>query len=43
VLGNFTKADHEWLAPLLDAVADAASLLATGKPEDFMTRIALIT
>jgi PTH1 family peptidyl-tRNA hydrolase len=29
--------------PLLDAVADAAPLLAAGKAEDFMTRVALLT
>ncbi|MCK8785649.1 aminoacyl-tRNA hydrolase [Roseomonas sp. NAR14] len=40
VLGNFAKVDT-WLEPLLDAVADAAPLLAEGKPEDFMTRVAL--
>jgi hypothetical protein len=27
---------------LLDAVADAAELLADGKPEDFMTKVALL-
>jgi PTH1 family peptidyl-tRNA hydrolase len=42
VLGNFAKADT-WVTPLLDALADAAPLLAAGKPEDFMTRIALLT
>ncbi|WP_297487943.1 aminoacyl-tRNA hydrolase [Acidocella sp.] len=40
VLGDFDKFDKEWLAPLLDAVADSAGLLADQKPEDFMTRIA---
>ena len=30
VLGDFAKADAEWLAILLDAVADAAALLASG-------------
>jgi PTH1 family peptidyl-tRNA hydrolase len=29
VLGNFAKADQEWLAPLLDAVAAAAPFLTT--------------
>ncbi|HTI83671.1 MAG TPA: aminoacyl-tRNA hydrolase [Acetobacteraceae bacterium] len=43
VLGDFIKDDREWLLPLLDAVADAAPLLAQNKPEDFMTRIALLT
>ena len=41
VLGDFAKADRDWLLPLLDAVADAAPLLAAGKPEDFMTKVAL--
>ena len=42
VLGNFAKVDT-WVEPLLDAVADAAPLLAQGKPEEFMTRVALLT
>ena len=43
VLSDFIAADRDWLLPLLDAVADAAPLLVGGKPEDFMTRIALLT
>ncbi len=43
VLGNFAKVDEPWLLNLLDAVADAAPKLAEGKPEDFMTRVALLT
>jgi PTH1 family peptidyl-tRNA hydrolase len=47
VLGDFGKEDQEWVPPLLDAVADAAPLLAQGlpqgQPEAFMTRIALLT
>lgn len=43
VLGDFAKDDKEWLAALLDAVADAAPLLAGGKLEDFMTKVALLT
>lgn len=42
VLGNFAKVDR-WVAPLLDAVADAAPMLAAGQPEAFMTRVALLT
>jgi PTH1 family peptidyl-tRNA hydrolase len=42
VLGNFAKVDT-WVEPLLDAVADAAPLLAAGKPEEFMTRVAFLT
>jgi PTH1 family peptidyl-tRNA hydrolase len=43
VLGDFSKPDLDWLLPCLNAVADEAALLASGKPEDFMTRIALTT
>ena len=43
VLGDFAKTDMLWLLPLLDGVADAAGLLATGKPEEFMTKVALLT
>ncbi len=43
VLGNFAKADGPWLGALLDAVADAAPLLAQGQHEAFMTRVALLT
>ncbi|MBN9564159.1 MAG: aminoacyl-tRNA hydrolase [Alphaproteobacteria bacterium] len=43
VLGDFAKVDKDWLVPLLDAVAEAAPLLAAGKPEDFMTKVALLT
>ncbi|MGE4482065.1 aminoacyl-tRNA hydrolase [Acidocella sp.] len=43
VLGDFSKMDKGWLEPLLDAVADSAALLAEGKPEDFMTRIARVS
>lgn len=41
VLGNFAKVDT-WVGPLLDAVADAAPLLAADQPEAFMTRVALL-
>ena len=43
VLGDFHKVDRDWLVALLDAVANAAPMLAGGKPEDFMTRVALLT
>ena len=43
VLGDFAKVDQDWLADLLDAVADAAPMLAQDKPEDFMTRVSLLT
>jgi peptidyl-tRNA hydrolase, PTH1 family len=42
VLGNFAK-DEDWVAPLLDAVADAAPLLAEGRADAFGTRVALLT
>jgi len=41
VLSDFAKADHDWLDPLLDAVADNAALLARGDTANFMNRIAL--
>jgi len=43
VLGDFAKADRDWVVRLLDAIAEAAPLLANAKPEDFMTKIALLT
>ncbi len=43
VLGDFAKADQPLLAGLLDAVAEAAPMLAADRPEDFMTRVALLT
>jgi PTH1 family peptidyl-tRNA hydrolase len=43
VLGDFAKEDREWLLPVLDAVADASPLLAQGKHEEFMTKVALLT
>ncbi|MBC7801570.1 MAG: aminoacyl-tRNA hydrolase [Gemmatimonadaceae bacterium] len=43
VLGDFHKTDQAWVDDLLDAVGDAAPMLAAGRPEDFMTRVALLT
>jgi PTH1 family peptidyl-tRNA hydrolase len=43
VLGDFSKDEATWLVPFLDAVGDAAPLLASGKAPDFMTRVALLT
>ena len=43
VLGDFGKDDQLWVPGLLDAVADAAPLLADGQPEAFMTKVALLT
>lgn len=43
VLGDFAKADAEWLQPLLDAIADAAPVLAKGEESSFMNKVALAT
>ena len=43
VLGDFAKADAAWLDALLDSVSEASPMLASDKPEDFMTRVALLT
>ena len=42
VLGDFGKGDRAWVVAMLDAVAEAAPLLAEGRPEEFMTRVALL-
>ncbi|MCP1199872.1 aminoacyl-tRNA hydrolase [Notoacmeibacter sp. MSK16QG-6] len=41
VLGDFAKADGEWLEPLLDAIANAMPMLAEGKDSDFMNKVSL--
>jgi PTH1 family peptidyl-tRNA hydrolase len=41
VLGDFAKADAAWLEPLLDAIADAAPLLAEGKDATFANKVHL--
>jgi PTH1 family peptidyl-tRNA hydrolase len=41
VLGDFSKADHEWLDVLLDAIADASDLIARGEDSGFMNRVTL--
>jgi PTH1 family peptidyl-tRNA hydrolase len=43
VLGNFAKADAEWLEPLLDAIADNAAMLVRGEDSQFMNKLALAT
>lgn len=43
VLGDFSKADAQWLDPLLDAIADAAGLLAKGDDNSFMNKVSLAT
>lgn len=42
VLGDFAKSDKEWLEPFLDAVADAAPLLASKDESAFATKVALL-
>jgi PTH1 family peptidyl-tRNA hydrolase len=41
VLGDFSKADAEWLQPLLEAIADAAPMLVKGDDNGFMNRVSL--
>jgi PTH1 family peptidyl-tRNA hydrolase len=41
VLGDFTAEDQEWLGPVLEALADAAPLIASREHEKAMSRIAL--
>jgi PTH1 family peptidyl-tRNA hydrolase len=41
VLGDFAKADAEWLDPLIEAVGSYADLLAKGDDAGFMNKVAL--
>ena len=41
VLGDFAKADAEWLDPLIEAVGSHADLLAKGDDAGFMNKLAL--
>jgi PTH1 family peptidyl-tRNA hydrolase len=41
VLGDFAKADREWLEPLLDEIARSAGLLVKGDDAGFMNKVAL--
>jgi PTH1 family peptidyl-tRNA hydrolase len=43
VLGNFSKADEEWLVPMLSAIAEAAPLLAKDDDVGFMNKVVLLT
>ena len=42
VLGNFSKADEDWLVPMLSAIAEAAPLLAADDDSGFMNKVAMI-
>lgn len=41
VLGDFAKADQDWLDPLLDAVGDHIAMLVEGDESGFMNKLAL--
>lgn len=43
VLGDFAKSEQTWLDAFLDAVVDAAPLLAQGEDAAFMSKVALAT
>ena len=43
VLGDFAKADREWLEPLLDGIARHIGLLLKGDDNGFMNKLALAT
>lgn len=43
VLGDFAKVEQDWLETMLDAIAEAAPLLARGDDSGFMNKIALKT
>jgi PTH1 family peptidyl-tRNA hydrolase len=40
VMRDFAKADMEWLEPVLDAMSDAAPVLAKGEKDRFQTQVA---
>lgn len=41
VLGDFSKADREWVVPLCDIIADNAELLASGDDASFQNKVHL--
>jgi PTH1 family peptidyl-tRNA hydrolase len=43
VLADFSKADIAWLKPLVEAMVEAAPLLANDDDTGFMSRVALLT
>ncbi|KQX40161.1 peptidyl-tRNA hydrolase [Devosia sp. Root436] len=43
VLGDFAKADRDWVEPLLDAVGKYAGMLIAGDDNGFMNKLALAT
>jgi PTH1 family peptidyl-tRNA hydrolase len=42
VLQNFSKSDFEWFKPMLDAMVEAAPLLAKDDDTGFMSKVALL-
>jgi len=42
VLSNFSKLDEEWLVPMLDAIAEAAVLLAQDDDPGFMNKVSVM-
>ncbi|HSZ12378.1 MAG TPA: hypothetical protein VK759_09385, partial [Rhizomicrobium sp.] len=42
VLQNFSKADEDWLIPMLSAIAEATPMLAKDDDVGFMNKVALI-
>lgn len=43
VLGDFAKSDYQWLAPLLDTIAEHIGLVLLGDPAGLMNKIAIAT
>lgn len=41
VLGDFAKADHQWLDPLLEAIGDHCDLLVRGDDSSFLNKLSL--
>lgn len=41
VLGDFAKADREWLEPLLDTIADNAELIVKGDEQGLMNKVSV--
>jgi peptidyl-tRNA hydrolase, PTH1 family len=42
VLSNFSRIDEDWLVPMLDAIAEAAVLLARDDDPGFMNKVAVM-
>ncbi len=43
LLGDFAAGDEAWLDPMLEAVAAAFPILAEGRPDQFMNKVAMAT